>query len=374
MSLVERAMSYHGPMDSTASRSSARWLLLPVLAVPVLVWVAALPACAEPCLDDGLGQQFCPEAETGAGDGTSSATATSDSNGETGTGDGNIDECPLLDVILIPRVPTVMLLVDQSGSMTGDFGGDTRWNVITDVLVNPNTGVVAQLAGTIRFGLTLYSGVNNGVCPNLIEVAPAIDNFPGIESTLTMQVPLSGTPTGESLDAVWQKLDVLAVPGPKFIVLATDGEPDTCAQPDPSNGQPEAVAAAAAAHAAGIDTFIISVGNDVSAGHLQDMANAGQGVGPGDPDAEFYLALDQAGLIGAFEQIINGVRSCQFDLDVALTPEDAGNCTVEVNGQVVGLDDANGWQLGDPMEIELLGTTCDALQSGTSSVQMTCAC
>ena len=35
-------------------------------------------------------------------------------------------------------------------------------------------------------------------------------------------------------------------PGDKVIVLATDGEPDTCAEPNPQNGQGVAVAAAAA--------------------------------------------------------------------------------------------------------------------------------
>ena len=45
-----------------------------------------------------------------------------------------------------------------------------------------------------------------------------------------------------------------------------------------------------------------------------------------------------------------------------------------INGDEVGLDDPNGWQLNDPNEIELVGGACDALQQGTSSVQMTCAC
>jgi hypothetical protein len=157
-------------------------------------------------------------------------------------------------------------------------------------------------------------------------------------------------------------------------VLATDGEPDTCAEPNPQNGQPESVAAAQAAFAAGIETFIISVGADVSNAHLQDMANAGHGVQMGDPNAEFYLALDQAALLDAFGDILAGVRSCQLDLDTGLTDADAASCSVEVNGTIVPFGDANGWQLNNPNEVELLGSACDALQTGTSSVQMECAC
>jgi hypothetical protein len=365
-------------MDSTdAAPSRGRWLLLPVLALPVIAWTTTLPGCAEPCLDDGLGQVFCPgvdtEAATGdtvAGDGDGDTAETNDSNDTEG--------CPLLDVILVPQTPTMVLLVDQSGSMTEDFGGDTRWNVITNVLIDPNTGIVPQFAAAMRLGLTLYTSMDGNTtgmeCPMLTEVAPALDNAGPIEATMSMAVPVLDTPTGESLEAVWQDLDALDVPGRKYILLATDGEPDTCAVPNPSEGQPEAVAAAQAAFAAGIETFVISVGADVSQAHLQDMANAGQGVQPGDPDAQFYLALDQAALVDAFGDILAGVRSCQLDLDAPLTDADAASCSVEVNGTVVPLGDPNGWQLNTPTEVELLGTACDALQTGTSSVQMECAC
>jgi hypothetical protein len=366
--------------DSTDATPWGRWLLLPVLALPLIAWTTTLPGCAEPCLDDGLGQKFCPDADTEAatgdtvaGDGDGDTVTSNDSNDN-----GETEGCPLLDVILVPQTPTLVLLVDQSLSMEEDFGGDTRWNVITNVLIDPNTGIVPQFAAAMRLGLTLYTSIDGNTtgneCPMLTEVAPALDNAAPIEMVLGMSMPVGETPTGESLDVVWQQLDALDVPGRKYIVLATDGEPDTCAVPNPQEGQPESLAAAQAAFAAGIETFIISVGADVSMAHLQEMANAGQGVLPGDPDAPFYLALDQAALVQAFGDILAGVRSCQLDLDTALTPEDAATCSVEVNGMVVPLGDPNGWQLNNPNEVELLGTACDALQTGTSSVQMECAC
>jgi hypothetical protein len=369
-------------MDSTEARNSGPWLLLPVLALPLLAWATALPGCAEPCLDDGLGQIFCPETTTEAATGdTTGDTTAGDGDGDGDTAEataeaGDTEACSVLDVILIPQTPTLMLLVDQSLSMDADFGGDTRWNIVTDVLINPNGGIVPQFAGNIRFGLTLYTKDPdmNAPCPSLTEVAPALNNLAPIDTTLSMSMPLGDTPTGESLDAVWQTLDVLDVPGQKFIVLATDGEPDTCAVPNPNEGQPESVAAAQGAFAAGIQTFIISVGDQVSDAHLQDMANAGQGVQPGDPDAAFYQALDQAALVTAFEQILASVRSCQLDLDNPLTPADADNCTLVINGEPVGLDDPNGWTLNNPTEVELLGSACDTLQAAAASVQMECEC
>lgn len=365
-------------MDSTDATPWGRWLLVPALALPVIAWTTTLPGCAEPCLDDGLGQKFCPEMETEAATGD---TLAGDGDGDTNeTNDGNETEgCPLLDVILVPQTPTMVLLVDQSFSMEEILSDDqTRWQVITNVLIDPDTGIVPQFAAAIRLGLTLYTSIDGNTtgmeCPMLTEVAPALDNAAAIESVMSMSAPLGETPTGESIDAVWQQLEVLDVPGRKYIVLATDGEPDTCAVPNPQEGQPESLAATQAAFAAGIETFVISVGADVSQAHLQDLANAGQGAQPGDPDVPFYLALDQAALVDAFSDILAGVRSCQLDLDTPLTDADAANCSVEVNGTVVPLGDANGWQLNNPNEVELLGSACDALQTGTSSVQMECAC
>jgi hypothetical protein len=369
---------YHAGMDSTEATPWGRWLLVPVLALPVIAWTTTLPGCAEPCLDDGLGQKFCPDADTEAATGD---TIAGDGDGDTSeTNDSNDTEgCPLLDVILVPQTPTMVLLVDQSTSMNEILSdNETRWNVITNVLIDPNTGIVPQFAASMRLGLTLYSSIDGNTtgneCPLLVEVAPALDNAAAIDSVMSMSMPVGETPTGESLDVVWQQLDALDVPGRKYIVLATDGEPDTCVMPNPQEGQPQSLAAAQAAFAAGIETFIISVGADVSDMHLQEMANAGKGVQMGDPNAPFYLALDQAALVDAFSDILAGVRSCQLDLDSALTDADAANCSVEVNGTIVPLGDPNGWQLNNPNEVELLGTACDALQTGTSSVQMECAC
>lgn len=343
-----------------------------------LAWLSF--GCAVPCLDDGIGQKFCPPSvdEAAEQDGTDDLTtaATDDATSDPTVEAGETESCSVFDVVLIPQTPTVVLLVDQSGSMTAAFGDSDRWNTVYDVLVGAG-GVVPQYQAGIRFGISLYTSIDGNTtgndCPILTEVAPDVDNLGPIQTLLDANGPSGETPTGESLDVVAVDLAALPFTGQKFVVLATDGEPDTCAVPNPQNGQPEAVAAATNAFNLGIQTFIISVGDEVGPGHLQDMANAGRGVQMGEPDAPYYQALEEQALLDAFADILAGVRSCKLTLMDPLTDAQAATCTVSVNGDVVPYQGADGWAL-DMGDVELQGAACDALQAQTSSVAMECPC
>src|SRR4030095_8396869 len=84
------------------------------------------------------------------------------------------------------------------------------------------------------------------VCPFLVQVPVARNNFAAIEaryrpvrmySNLGLpqnsgdRLPAGSTPTGEAIQAVipvLEALDPATFPGPKAIVLATDGEPNGC--------------------------------------------------------------------------------------------------------------------------------------------------
>src|SRR5690606_24450106 len=102
-------------------------------------------------------------------------------------------------------------------------------------------------------------------------------------------------------------------PGPRVIVLATDGEPNTCASVTATQeGRRRSADAIRAAFDAGIQTFVISVGNEVGEDHLREIANLGQGFPANDPVARYYPANDPAQLTEAFDIIINGIRSCVF--------------------------------------------------------------
>ncbi len=329
----------------------------------------------------------------------SSATGSGDSSGSgevssTGSPDGSTDtggttssiapesssstmDCPSAEVQFEPVVPTVILLIDQSGSMTSNFDGMERWDAVRDALIDPTDGVIAALENDVRFGLALYTsngGDAGGACPVIAEEAPLVGNLAAITAIYENEEPSGDTPTGDSIDAVVASLTDDMSDGPKIIVLATDGEPDTCEVPNPQQGQGESVTAAENAFTEGISTFVISVGNDVSETHLQDMANAGVGWVAGDPDAPFYVPTDQAAMVAAFEDIINGARSCVLTLDSAILPGQAGEGTVTVNGEEIPFQDPDGWDVLSPTEIELLGASCQAIQEGDVEITVEFTC
>ena len=172
-------------------------------------------------------------------------------------------------------------------------------------------------------------------------------------------------------------------PGPKIIVLATDGEPDNCECPDFGNTAPakcreagvpalikdQVVAIAKAIHDDDITVHIINVSKPSEAAlqqHLTDVAEAGGG--------KVYPGFSPGALSSAFEEIINGVRSCAIDLtgEIADGKEDTG--VVKLDGDVLVLDDPDGWQVNSPSQIELLGEACETIKSGDHDLAIKFPC
>jgi len=280
------------------------------------------------------------------------------------------------DVYLDSRLatPNVIMLVDQSGSMNSDFGSGTRWSVLRNSLLAMPDGFIYDLQAQVRFGLALYSARAEpddqpvmGECPIMTTVLPpALNNYDAINAIYGPADPIDETPTGESID--WVVRTVTGAPDPSadptIIVLATDGEPDTCAQPNPQEGQAEAVAAAQRAFAAGIRLYIISVGEGtVSASHQQDMANAGIGA-PAGASSPYWVAGDDAGLRDALRTIIGGEISCDVTLRGRIDASMACSGTVLLNGMSIPCDDPNGWVVVDDSHIRLQGTACETVMNG----------
>ena len=179
----------------------------------------------------------------------------------------------------------------------------------------------------MRFGLTLYTSNSGGSnCPILQSVPVSLGNFNAIAALMNGNGPAGDTPTAESIDAVAGDLAPFPANGPKIIALATDGDPDTCADPNAHDAasQQLSVEAVQSAHMAGIETYYIVVGPDVSLPHAQQMANAGKGLPPtGGQNAPYFRALSQQELINAFTQIIGGVRGCVLRMSGQVDPADA---------------------------------------------------
>jgi hypothetical protein len=283
--------------------------------------------------------------------------------------------CAAVDLDAERVTPNVLLIVDRSGSMgSEDFptgSGTSRWDALRDALLDTPDGLLFSLQSSIRFGFVSYESGTRGTCPNLRTVPCAIDNYDTIDMSYSMQNPAGGTPTGDSMTAVLGMLDTLVPTAeagdPTIFILATDGEPDTCEDGnDEVGGRIESVDATEASFAAGIATYVISVGSDVGADHLQDVANAGLGRGRTDPDAPYWVANDTAGLNTALATIIGGVVDCRLTLSGSIDPSLACSGEVRLGGTPIPCDDPNGWRAIDATTIELTGTACDDLQGGAA--------
>jgi hypothetical protein len=297
--------------------------------------------------------------------------------------DGGV--CPNIRVSVDPVIPTVQLLIDHSASMNADFGGQLRVDAVREALLDPDDGVVVTLQSQVRFGATLYTSVNgnqNPPCPRLTAVAPAFDNYgdiaDAIEDLLTVDEIVDDTPTGESLEAVAAAFPPAQPNEKQIIVLATDGIPDTCEQPDPQNlededeaaleqekaNQRSELAAESIFDERGIETYVLSVGQDVTFSHLQRIANAGVGKDFDDPDAaDVYVANNKGELIAAFNAIIGGARECSFALNGTVTDPTGG--TVELDGRE--LEYGTDWDIVGSSTLRLLGDACDEYLAGAAT-------
>jgi hypothetical protein len=316
------------------------------------------------------------------------AACGGDDDGAADAGAGGVDAawidhdaspCARVEVALGPVTPTVLILIDRSGTMTDPFGGaPSRWAALYRTLMRPGSGVISRLEESVRFGIAAYTardqdndGAVEGACPRMNVVEPALGNRGAIEEVYRPLAPLDETPTGAAVESALASLAAVSEDGPKILVLATDGEPDTCATPNP-NGSAQArsaaLAAVEAAFAAEVRTYAISVGGDAVGNpqaqrHMQELANAGVGLPPGgDEQAPLYVALEPDALVAAFDQIIGGVRTCTFTLEGEVGEEHAPGGTVTLDGEELtyGVD----WRLIDSMTLELLGAACDAVMAG----------
>jgi hypothetical protein len=359
--------------------------------------VDCAPSGAECAVDADCASNACAGGEcvtAGAG-GTGSGPVTPAGNGAGGglilNGDLEPSSGPAPDVCVDLAVnferipPDVVLLIDRSGSMTASFdAGKNRWETLVHTLTDPSSSLLKKLEGSVRFGMALYTS-DNGFgpsqaaprqCPILTSVDIALDNFSSLASVLSdpANKPFDDTPTAESVAAVAAQLQAMDDGAPKSIILATDGDPDTCADPDANNKDSSkalSVAAVSAARAQGISTFVISVGDEATASHLKALAVAGAG---GDAAAEAYTALDTAALENAFDQIIGSVRTCDFKLDGTVEAANAPRGSVLLDGVALAYGEANGWVMPDESTVRLQGQACETIQGDASGISMSFPC
>jgi hypothetical protein len=296
--------------------------------------------------------------------------------------------CTSFTVTIDELRPAVTLLVDQSGSMNQPYPDEqspqTRWQVVRQALLDERTGVVKSFERSIQFGLVLYTSHNGfmgGMCPILNKVRSATNNHAAISALYDSMWPDDDTPTGPAITQVVKEIEASSRKGPEVILLVTDGDPDTCTQPDPQDGQAEATSAAAAAHAAGIGFYVLGISTDISGHKLQQLANAGQGRpinalwGVDAAAAEpFEAARSVGGLSAQLEQIIDRVPLCELELERSVTVEDLEPSSVVLDGKALVHGDPNGFRLKSERRLEVVGDACKNLRASGKLLEVRIAC
>jgi hypothetical protein len=290
--------------------------------------------------------------------------------------------------------PRVILVLDGSCSMSTDYPANGeqsatectanqmgRWAALRNALVDPQVGVVPQLQHLVQFGLAVYG--TNRTCPipeGHMPVRPALNNADAIASSMPQVQPGMYTPTGAALDWVYENMIEEYSPdvnlGPQIVILATDGEPNSCDGGGGRRGanyQPS-VNAVMNGTDKGVTTYVVSLADATGDfhDHLQELANLGNPAANGS--AQLYEPSSPAELASDIQTLVGGAIGCDIVLDGSLMPGSECAGTVMVNGAPVACNDPNGFTAIDPRHIRLQGTSCQMLMDRNVLVEARFPC
>jgi hypothetical protein len=310
--------------------------------------------------DPGDGDRNDDEGDGDQGDGDD----TGDGDGRQGDGDDQ-GFCQVKKVEPKRLAPDMMILLDRSMSMIGinyDFSQvlRDRWTPATGAV----NKIVTEFDGSIRFGLTVFPADGEMCAPSTVNVP--IGGTPAqIKAALDAQFPRTfSTPTALALEAAAAYFDKAKTGGvDRYVLLVTDGQP-TC---DPGPAQFITANAEAIAHTnealdalleMGIKTFVI--GFDAASGGLVENLD---GFAMHGGTGKSVDATDEKTLVDQFRKLAGKVVSCSFELDSK--PADATYVEVKLDGQLVRLDETDGWTISDKT-VTLQNGSCEKLQDGAA--------
>jgi hypothetical protein len=280
--------------------------------------------------------------------------------------------------------PDLLVVLDKSGSMAnqpddtacpkGGGACETKWADTTTAI----DMVVTPTQATIRWGLDYFPKGNECAVNAGADVAIAPNNGTPITTSIAGTAPGGRTPTRTAIMAAATYLNSLTDTNPKYILLATDGEPN-CTPGAKNTSDPDDAGAEAAVLAvamAGIPVYVVGVGNTGAVDTLNQLA-----VNGGRPQAgmtKYYPVNNTADLVSVLTMIGGQITSCTFGLG-AVPPVPSNVGVYSDPGQVKIPHDtthANGWDYGAGMKsIELFGTACTDVQSKkTTKIQAIFGC
>jgi hypothetical protein len=307
------------------------------------------------------------------------------------TGQGGSSECGDYMMPSAKLPPDMLIVQDASGSMNqdsnnqtcntgGGCGVNSKWSLMTAAI---NT-VVAQSDTTVNWGLKMFADMGSGCGVN--PTTAAVNIAPGTSAMITAALAGrtdangnvtngSSTPTRAAENAAVTYLTGLTDPNPKFIVLATDGQPNC-----PMSGgmqtddTPGAVGAVTAAHTAGVPTFVVGI----SAGGAPEMALNMMAVAGGYPQVnqpqQYYPVSSTAEFVAVLQTLVGMATTCTFSVPNPPTQDGttsradiAVKATTGGTTVVIPPNDPNGWTYTDTnmTSVVLHGSACDQVTAGT---------
>ena len=315
---------------------------------------------------------------TGAA-GTSGAggvTGISEDSGAGAGADGGPIDGPACGVQKFPLAkvpPDLLIVLDKSGSMrdmpdgtrcdTGDCGPTSKWTQMTAAI----NQVVMSTDAAIRWGIEFYAA-DESCAVETMPAAPIADrNAAAIAMAIAATMPEGGTPTRAALSSASLYESTLPDSNPKYILVATDGQPN-CVAGAADDLAPDDVAtiqAVSDSAARGIPVFVVGIGMIPEATQtLTAMAIAGGEAQAADP--RYYPVASTADLVGVLDTIGGMIGSCSFGLGtVPPVPE---NIAVLANGVKIPRDITHndGWDYGTgQMSVQLFGHWCDDAKAGS---------
>ena len=242
-------------------------------------------------------------------------------------------------------------MISSLGTVLASSPADVYWGL--KFFTSPSNPTSSGGRGGSSNACYLSAGVEVAVTPN---------NASAIQTQITQAGTGNSTPTRLAIEAAVTYLKTVNDGNPKYILLATDGEPN-CAPGSTSAGNSDLVgtiAAGKSAAAAGYKVFVIGVGPE--AGNLTELAQAGG-------TDHFYSASTPAELSSALTTIVGTVAAgCSYQIGAA-PPANPNALGVYLDKSLVPQSSTEGWSYDSSnTSIKLNGTYCSDLTSGKKTL------
>jgi hypothetical protein len=293
----------------------------------------------------------------------------------------------------LERLPPEMVVVlDRSGSMVENKAAGpacltrtcgTRWQEVVSAL----KATLEKTEALVRWGLKLYPDDDWCAVHDGLNVPVADKNAAAILSRIAARPPVAEkthTPTREGVRKAFAAIKAMTTPNPKYMLLATDGEPNCMPGADGSNDAVASIQAVGDTAMGGVPVFVVGVataprpGSKPEKAHLTltDMAMQGGRPREATADARYYSVGTSEELVNALSQIAGEIASCTFSLGAP--PPVPNNVAVRLDGTKVPRDTSrtNGWDYGPDMKsIQIFGEYCKQVQAGNvKSLQAAFGC